>query len=72
MKLAAGCTVFLLFLAGSGADAGWFSKKLPKPIDSPMVRPKLKEGHKPGKVHRHPKSSGSYVADVSSSASARA
>jgi hypothetical protein len=31
------------------AQAGWLGgggKKLPKPIDSPIVRPKLKEDHK--------------------------
>jgi hypothetical protein len=47
----------LLLLAGAGsADADWFSntKKLPKPIDTPIVRPKVQETHKVGKKQRHP------------------
>jgi hypothetical protein len=48
--------VALLFLAGAAsADAGWFSgKKLPKPIDTPRVRPKADDSHKANKKQRHP------------------
>ncbi len=56
MRLRAGLWVLgaLLLLAG-GAEAGIFggTKKLPKPIDSPILRPKVQEGHKAGKRHRH-------------------
>ena len=55
MKVTAAVLVTLLFGAGV-AHAGWVpGKKLPKPIDSPMVRPKLKEAHKPiQKLKNHP------------------
>jgi hypothetical protein len=35
-------------LGPGGADAGWFkgSDSLPRPIDSPIVRPHVKEEHK--------------------------
>ena len=48
--------VALLFLAGAASsDAGWFSgRKLPKPIDTPRIRPKVDESHKAGKKQRHP------------------
>jgi hypothetical protein len=50
--LACACLAVLL---ASGAEAGWFGgkDKLPKPIDSPIVRPRIKETHKVKKVH-HP------------------
>lgn len=44
-------------------EAGWLDgllgkRRLPKPIDSPIVRPKVKDGHKPGKRGgRHPENS---------------
>jgi len=48
----------LLLLGGASAEAGIFSSgkdKLPKPIDHPIVRPKVKEDHKVGKrAGRHP------------------
>lgn len=53
--LAAGIALFLL--SSAGAEAGLFSgrKKLPKPIDHPVVRPKVRDDHKAGKrVGRHP------------------
>ena len=42
--------VLVAGLISSSSEAGWFgnSTKLPKPIDSPVVRPKLKETHKMG------------------------
>jgi hypothetical protein len=56
--LAAG--IVLLLLGSAGAEAGIFSRKsdnnkLPKPIDHPIVRPKVREDHKVGKrAGRHP------------------
>ena len=55
--LAAGIAVLLL--TSAGAEAGLFGSskskpKLPKPIDSPVVRPKVQDAHKAGKrVGRH-------------------
>jgi hypothetical protein len=46
MKFLAACLVLALFGAATDADAWPWSRKrnpsLPKPIDSPVVRPKLK------------------------------
>jgi hypothetical protein len=56
MRLLGGCLALAaLLLGGSGAEAGLFGKKdkLPKPIDSPVLRPKVKESHKIKKSH-HP------------------
>jgi len=57
MKLAA-AGIALLLLGSAGAEAGIFSTgrdKLPKPIDHPIVRPKVREDHKVGKrAGRHP------------------
>jgi hypothetical protein len=53
--LAAGIALFLL--SSAGAEAGLFSRKtkLPKPIDHPVVRPKVRDDHKPGKrAGQHP------------------
>ena len=53
--LAAGIALFLL--SSAGAEAGLFSSKskLPKPIDSPIVRPKVRDDHKAGKrAGKHP------------------
>jgi hypothetical protein len=56
--LAAG--IALLLLSSSGAEAGLFGSgkskpKLPKPIDSPIVRPKVQDAHKAGKrAGNHP------------------
>ena len=46
MKRLAGLLV-VLFLAAPAAEAA--RVKLPKPIDSPVVRPKVRDDHKPGK-----------------------
>ena len=57
MKLVTAGIVILL-LGSSAAEAGLFSRKpkLPKPIDSPVVRPKVREDHKVGKrTGQHPK-----------------
>jgi hypothetical protein len=56
MKLLAAGIAFCL-LSSAGAEAGLFGgrSKLPKPIDSPVVRPKTRDDHKQGKrVGRHP------------------
>jgi hypothetical protein len=53
--LAAGIALFLL--TSAGAEAGLFSSKpkLPKPIDHPGIRPKVRDDHKAGKrAGRHP------------------
>jgi hypothetical protein len=46
MKRLAGLLVFTL-LAAPAVEAA--RVKLPKPIDSPVVRPKVRDDHKPGK-----------------------
>ena len=46
MKRLAGVLVFTL-LAAPAVEAA--RVKLPKPIDSPVVRPKVRNDHKPGK-----------------------
>lgn len=53
MKL--GLALLLVVAVGSSADAGIFSKKsnIPKPIDFPVVRPKLREHHKAGVRVKH-------------------
>jgi hypothetical protein len=56
MKLVA-AGIALLLLGSASAESGIFSRKnsLPKPIDSPIVRPKYRDDHKVGKrVGRHP------------------
>jgi hypothetical protein len=54
MKVAAAVLVTLLFGASS-VHAGWVpTKRLPKPLDYPLVRPKVKEVHKQGKKQNHP------------------
>jgi hypothetical protein len=56
--LAAG--IALLLLSSAGAEAGLFGSskskpKLPKPIDSPIVRPNQDQSHKAGKrAGNHP------------------
>jgi len=60
MKL--GLAVFAVVIAfgASSAEAGLFSgkRKFPKPIDYPVVRVKVKEGHKPGSRVKHLMESG--------------
>ena len=59
MKLVA-VGIALLLLGSASADAGVFGifkgkSDLPKPIDSPIVRPKMRDDHKAGKrTGRHP------------------
>ena len=56
MKLLTGCLMLTVLLGATSADAWPWSRKerkLPKAIDSPILRPKAKEGHKPGNRQRH-------------------
>ena len=59
MKLVA-VGIALLLLGSASADAGIFGKfrrknDLPKPIDSPIVRPKMRDDHKAGRRNgKHP------------------
>ena len=47
--------IALLLLSSAGAEAGPSKPKLPKPIDSPIVRPKVQDHHKAGKrAGNHP------------------
>jgi len=57
MKLATiGAAMVLLLVASSvGADSWFGNRKLPRPIDSPIVRKHVREHHKPGKRQRHPR-----------------
>ena len=62
MKLAA-IGIALLLLGSASADAGIFGifkskSDFPKPIDSPILRPKLRDDHKQGmkRLGRHPSS----------------
>ena len=54
MKVVAAVMVTLLLGAGASEAAWWPKKKLPKPIDYPIVRAKVKEGHKLGNRMKHP------------------
>jgi hypothetical protein len=54
MKVAAAVIVTLLLGAGASEAAWWPKKKLPKPIDYPIVRAKVKETHKAGNKSKHP------------------
>jgi hypothetical protein len=60
-RVVAAAVLGALALAPSAGAASWSLKKaLPKAIDSPIVRAKVKESHKPGKHWRVPKSKGPY------------
>lgn len=55
MKVVAAVVVTLLLGASASEAATWWpKKKLPKPIDYPVVRSKVKENHKPGNRAKHP------------------
>jgi hypothetical protein len=57
MRPVAVAVSLLLLLTASGVEAwpGRRHPKLPRAIDSPIVRPKVQEGHKAGKKSgRHP------------------
>lgn len=60
MKLGLAVFAVMVALGASSAEAGLFSgkSKFPKAIDSPVVRPKVKESHKPGSRVKHLMQSG--------------
>jgi hypothetical protein len=49
MRLAAVAVSVLVLLGAAGTEAWAGTRKLPKPLDSPIVRAKVQEHHKPGK-----------------------
>jgi hypothetical protein len=57
MKLGFAVVALLLAFGASSVDAGIFGlgrkSKFPKPIDFPVVRPKVRENHKPGSRVKH-------------------
>lgn len=54
MRIRTAWVVLLFLLAGPGVEAGLFGGGgLPKPVDHPIVRPKVKEYHKVGNHARH-------------------
>lgn len=57
MKRVCIAVALLLVVGASAAHADrWVPRKrLPKAIDSPIVRKNVKEHHKPGKKQNHPK-----------------
>ena len=56
MKRVSVAVALLLIFGASAAQADrWVpSKRLPRAIDSPIVRKNVKEDHKPGKKQNHP------------------
>ena len=57
MKVLIGCLTLWFVVGAATSDALPFFKKrrcLPKAIDSPIIRPKVKEHHKPGNHMKHP------------------
>jgi hypothetical protein len=60
MKLVLAVLAVVVALGAQTAEAGLFGgkKKFPKAIDSPVIRPKVKEYHKPGSRVKHLMESG--------------
>jgi hypothetical protein len=57
MKVLIGCLTLFFVTGAATSDALPFFKKrrcLPKALDSPIIRPKVREDHKPGKHQKHP------------------
>ena len=58
MKVLFGCVALTLVVGVSSSEARWFGlgkrRCLPRAIDSPIIRPKVKEYHKAGKHQKHP------------------
>jgi hypothetical protein len=57
MKVLFGCLALTLVVGVSSSEALFGLGKrrcLPRAIDSPIIRPKVREDHKPGKHQRHP------------------
>ena len=73
MKLGLAVFAVVAALGASSVEAASYGKhKYPKPIDSPIVRPKVKESHKPGVRVKHLMESGISDASTPSSEIARA
>jgi len=55
MRLRLTVVAVVLALGAGSAEAGLFGgkRKFPKAIDSPIVRPKVRENHKPGTRVKH-------------------
>jgi len=73
MKAVSAVVVTLLLLgAGAAAEAAtwWPTKRLPKAIDTPFIRPKTKDSHKPGNKAKHPPQVYSQATAASASATA--
>jgi hypothetical protein len=55
VSVAVAVAVLLVFSASAAQADRWVSRKrLPKPVDSPIVRKNVKEHHKAGKKQNHP------------------
>ncbi|PYQ03128.1 MAG: hypothetical protein DMF82_13940 [Acidobacteria bacterium] len=58
MKVLFGCLALTLVVGVASSEARWFGlgkrRCLPRAIDSPIIRPKVKEYHKAGKHQKHP------------------
>ena len=58
MKVLFGCLALTLVVGVASSEARWFGlgkrRCLPRAIDSPIIRPKVKEYHKPGNHQKHP------------------
>ncbi len=58
MKVLFGCLALTLVVGVASSEARWFGlgkrRCLPRAIDSPIIRPKVREDHKAGKHQRHP------------------
>jgi hypothetical protein len=69
MKARVGVITLALLCLSGAVEAGIFGwlgflrgrSKLPQPIDSPIVRPKVREDHKQGKKQRHPARQEDYL-----------
>jgi hypothetical protein len=70
-RLAAGVALLLLAGAATVSADRWIPRKrLPKPIDFPIVREKVREHHKPGNKQKHPPDPVAFI--VASALTARA
>ena len=57
MKVLFGCLALTLVVGVASSEARWFGlgkrRCLPRAIDSPIIRPKVKEYHKAGNHQKH-------------------
>ena len=72
MKVASAVAVILLLGAGGAAEAAqwWPTKRLPKAIDTPYLRPKMRDSHKPGNKQNPPPQAISAVLPAGATATA--